>query len=557
MIASRMTRRSLLGSAAAVALAGGVRAADAGDPIRKLVIVSAAQASDPQEFQAAQLLAQAWRQLGLTIEVRPMPRPQLADLVWNTRDKWDMTMWRMVGRPERSDPDEFAYNLFNPATAATGYDFVAHNDPNYMKIAEAQRAELDPAKRQQLLYDAQAAIDREQPYIFLVYPKNVFAYDKTIWKPETMVDQAGIGIRSFWTFLRAQPLTEQKDMICNASEALLAINPLYISGALDSWITEIVWDRLMRVDPSGRPIPWAAEKIVQVDATTVDAVLRPGQKWHDGKPMTADDVVFSFQAPATGDKSPMYKPFVANIKDVSAVDDRTVRFVLKTPSAAFESSTLAKINLIPKHVWEPILKDLASKPQNAETVQEPIPIGSGPFKVSRYKLQEEIVLEANPDYWEKPKMSRWILRIVTNVGATLGMLARGEINFLSDYRGDPKILTDFVKQNPKIQEVSTIDMGFRFLAPNQRRAPFNDPNFRRALSAATNRPLMAAAAWNGYAVPANSFISPALKFWSKPGIDNLKFDVAQAKKILADAGYVLVGNTLHYPAGVKETVTAE
>ena len=74
MIASHMTRRSLLGSAAAVALAGPARAADAGDPIRKLVIVCAAQASDPQEFQAAQLLAQAWRQLGLTIEVRPMPR---------------------------------------------------------------------------------------------------------------------------------------------------------------------------------------------------------------------------------------------------------------------------------------------------------------------------------------------------------------------------------------------------------------------------------------------------------------------------------------------------
>src|SRR5262249_23226187 len=119
----------------------------------------------------------------------------------------------------------------------------------------------------------------------------------------------------------------------------------------------------------------------------------------------------------------------------------------------------------------------------------------------------------------------------------------------------PKILSEFAKQNPRIQEVATIDMGFRFLAPNQRRAPFSDPNFRRALSAATNRPLMAAAAWNGYAGPANSFISPALKFWSKPGIDNLKFDVSGAKKILAEAGYVLVGNTLHYPSGVKETVT--
>src|SRR4029077_7497166 len=197
MFSASTTRRSLLAAATATVLVGSARAAEAGDPIRKLAIVAAAQASDPQEFQAAQLLAQAWRQLGLDIEVRGMPRPQLADLVWYSRDKWDMTMWRMVGRPERSDPDEFAYNLFNPATAATGYDFVGHNDPGYMKIAEAQRTELDQTKRQQLLYDAQVAIDREQPYIFLVYPKNVFAYDKTIWKPETIVDQSGIGVRSF------------------------------------------------------------------------------------------------------------------------------------------------------------------------------------------------------------------------------------------------------------------------------------------------------------------------------------------------------------------------
>ena len=545
---------ALLGTVSAAALVGPALAQAAGDPIRKLVIVSAAQASDPQEFQAAQLLAAAWRGLGLEIEVRGLPRPQLSDLVWNTRDKWDMTMWRMVGRPERSDPDEFAYNLFNPATAATGYDFVAHDNPEYMKVAEAQRAELDREKRRELLYRAQDIVDADQPYVFLVYPKNVLAYDKTVWDPRTVVEQSGIGVRSFWTFLRAAPLTAQKDMVCNASEAMLAINPLYISGAIDSWVTEIVWDRLMRMGPDGLPIPWAAETVTQVDPTTVDVTLRPGQEWHDGKPMTTDDVVFSFQAPAQGNKSPMYKPFVASIASVRAVDDRTVRFTLTAPSAAFAASTLAKINLIPKHVWEPILKDLADKPQNAETIQEPAPVGSGPFKVARFKLNEEIVLEANPKYWERPKMDRWILRIVTNVGASLGMLGRGEINFLTDYRGDPKLLADAAKANPKIEVVSTTDIGFRFLAPNQRRPPFNDPRFRRALSAATNRQLMAQAAWNGFAEPANSIISPALKYWSKPGIDDRKVDMAGARKMLADAGYVLVGNKLHYPAGVKETL---
>jgi len=551
-----LSRRTLLASVCLTVLRVPAVAADPGDQIRKLVIVSAAQASDPQEFQAAQLLAQAWRQLGLDIEVKGMPRPQLSDLVWNTRDKWDMTMWRMVGRPERSDPDEFAYNLFNPATAATGYDFVGYDNPNYMKIAEAQRSELDQGKRKQLIYEAQDAINKDQPYIFLVYPKNVLAYDKSVWKQSTVVEQSGIGIRSFWTYLRAEPLTAQKDMITNAAEAMLALNPLYISGAIDSWLTEIIWDRLMRVGPDGLPIPWAAEKVIQVDPNTVDCVLRPGQQWHDGKPMTVDDVVFSFKAPATGDKSPMYKPFVANIADVMATDDKTVRFKLKTPSAAFAASTLAKINLIPKHVWEPIMADLMTKPQNVETYQEEHPVGSGPFKVARFKFTEEIVLEANKDYWETPKPERVIMRIITNTSAALGMLPKGEINFLTDYRGDPKLLTDLAKQNPNIEVVSTIDMGFRFVAPNQRRAPFNDPAFRRALSYATNRQLMAAAAWNGFAVPANSIISPALKFWSKPGIDDLKVDMSAAKKLLEDAGYVLVGGKLHYPGGVKETLVS-
>src|SRR3954454_13817770 len=279
----RITRRSLLASVAAAALVQPAFAAGAGDPIRKLVIVSAAQASDPQEFQAAQLLAQAWRQLGLTIEVRPMPRPQLADLVWNRRDKWDMTMWRMVGRPERSDPDEFAYNLFNPATAATGYDFVGHNNPGYMKIAEAPRAELDKEKRWSLLYEAQDVINQDQPYIFLVYPKNVLAYDKSVWKPESIVEQGGIGIRSFWTFLRAEPVGEQKDMICNASEALMAMNPLYISPALARWVTEMAWARRMRRDRNGLSTPWAGHQVVQVAPTTVDALLRRGAKWAEGK----------------------------------------------------------------------------------------------------------------------------------------------------------------------------------------------------------------------------------------------------------------------------------
>jgi len=122
-------------------------------------------------------------------------------------------MWRMVGRPERSDPDELTYNLFNPATAANGYNFVNWISQDYMKVAEAQRGELDRDKRQKLLFQAQDMVADAQPYILLVYPKNVVAYDSNVLKPETVVDQPGIGARSFWTFLRAEPAGSQRDIV--------------------------------------------------------------------------------------------------------------------------------------------------------------------------------------------------------------------------------------------------------------------------------------------------------------------------------------------------------
>jgi peptide/nickel transport system substrate-binding protein len=551
-----LSRRSLLLAATALTTAATLAATDAmaqqaGGQIRRLVLISAAQASDPQEFQAAQLVAQQWRQLGLDVEVRGLPRPQLSDIVWRTRERWDTTMWRMVGRPERSDPDELVYNLFHSSTREAGFNFVGYSNPAYDAVAEAQRRELDLARRRALIGQAQDIVMRDVPYFFLVYPRNVVAFNNAVIRRETVVDQAGIGQRNFWTFAGAEPAGTQRDLICNATEALNAINPLYISGAIDSWVTDLVWDRLMRVGPDGLPQPWAAESVTWVDGTTLDAKIRAGMMWHDGRPVTLDDIVFSFQAPAGGE-APMYRPFVTNIAGIEKRGADTLRFTLREASSSFLTSTLAKINLIPKHVWEPVLERLATSPQNAESFQEPQPIGSGPFKVARFRLQEEVVLEKVAAHWAPPKFDRWILRIVTNTEASLGMLRRGEINFLSDYRGDPKLLEALATQNRQIEVASAVDMGFRFVAPNIRRPPFDDVAFRRALMTAINRNLMVQAAWNGFAEPANSHVSSALTAWHQPAPH--RANIAEARRMLEEAGYRVVNGRLHYPAGRQETL---
>lgn len=533
----------------------GVSAAVAGDPIRKIELWTRPQAGQQQEFQSIQLIAQEWRKLGLDVEVRAMPWEQLSDQVWYKRDSWDATAWQMVGRPERSDPDEIIYNLFSSTTAENGYNFVGYINSEYDAVAQAQRAEIDPEKRKGLVFKAQEILARDQPNMMLVHPKSTFAFDKAVWKPESVVNQSGIGIRNTWTFMSLEPAGAKRDIILNSSDNVKAINPLYISGGVDSWVTELIYDRLIRVGPDGLPKPWAAESYDWKDDKTIEVKLRPGMKWHDGPPVTAEDVKFSFEAAVSGE-APMYKPFATNIDSIDIVDPSTLVFKLKQPAASFVTSSFAKINLIPKHIWEPVLNDLKTKETNAESYQEKKPIGSGPFKFASWTTNEEIVLNANKEHFNAPKADRWILRIVPNVEAALGMLRSGEINFMGEFAGDPQVLIKAAQADGDLEVVSTVDMGFRYVAFNERRAPFNDPAFRRALSAAVDRQLIVKAAYKGFAEPSNSVVSPALSFWyDKSTMDGLKTGHDVAATILADAGYTLESGRLHYPGDAKETVS--
>ena len=549
-----LTRRSLLNWTAGVALATTATGLAApafaqGGAVRPIELLSRTQSANPQQFQAAELIAQIWGDLGLDVTVRAMPQTQLSDAVWYNRDDWDLTMWQMVGRPERSDPDEFIYNLFHSSNVEAGYNFVGYESPEYDEVAQAQRLEADQEARLALVTRAQEIINQDQPYAFLVYPTKVFAFDNTVFDPDTVVDQPGLGIKNFWTFIQIEPTGEQTDLIMNSSNELNAINPFYISGAADSWITELIWDRLMRIGPDGLPQPWAAETVEWNDAATeVTLTLREGMTFHDGEPVTVEDVIFSFEAPKGEMVAPMYKPFADIITSIEKIDDRTLKMTLAEPNAAFETSTLAKLNIVPEHIWGPLIENMAEG-ETAEAVLEESRIGSGPFSFDRWTTQQEVVLNAYPDHWAAPKIDRLIMRIVLNVEAGLGMVRSGEMNFMSDYTGDPALLMEAAEQDGDLTTLEAVDIGFQYLAFNNRRPPFDDPAFRRALSTAINRQLIQQAAWNGFAEIANSHVSTALPYWHDKATDNMETGVDLAKQMLEEAGYTLDGGQLHYPDG--------
>jgi peptide/nickel transport system substrate-binding protein len=552
----RNRRLALFASALAVALAmaGGALAQAAGDKLRNLILYAQTQAADPQAWQAAQLIAQEWRKLGLDVEVRGLARQALTEQVWFKRQAWDVAMWRFIGRPDRTDPDDFIFNLFHSSTRERGFNFVGYASAEYDRVVEAQRRETDPAKRQALVRQAQAIVAADQPYAFLVFPKRSEAFSKTAFDPASITALPGVGIRNLWSFTEARPLGTDRTMRVGGGETMTAIHPLFISGAVDTWVIELLYDRLMTIGKDGLPAPWAAERVVPIDATTIEATLRPGMRWHDGQPVTVEDVIFSFEAVARGNKVPMYRPFVTDIAAIARIDERSVRFTLKQPNAAFFTATLARINLIPRHVWEPIFRDLETKPETIETARVDQPIGSGPFRFVRWQRGAEVLLDAVPGHFAAPKIDRWILREVPNPEAALAMMRNGELNLLPEYKGDPEVLQTAARQAGTIDVVASLSLGFEFVAFNQRRPPFDEPALRKALSSVISREMMVNAAWSGFAERAAGTVSPVLSFWYDAGARNPSATTAEALKMLTDAGFVLVGGKLHYPPGRKESL---
>ena len=532
----------------------------AGDRVRSIELTADTKAANPNANQAAYLLADMYKKLGLDVKVKEVPYKQKLDVVYFDRSTcegaacFDLAMWSIVGRPERSDPDEVIYNLSHSSTGAKGYNYPGYANADYDKASAGQQVETDPAKRRALVHKAQEIQANDPSYIFFVNPIVNYAIRKDVFDEKTVVEQSGLGILNFWTHTKLTPTGAKKDIILNTSDNLLNLVPMAIGGAAASWITDLVWDRMLRINPKGLPEPWAAESYKWVDEKTSDRTLRAGMKWHDGKPVSVDDVVFTFGE--VGAMAPMYAPFLSIIAKVEKTGDRSVRMTLKTPSAPFLTSTLAKVNLTPAHIWRPVVADLKAKGQTLDSYQPEELIGSGPYKFVHWRRNAEVLLAANKDHWAPPKAERWILRIVPNLEATLGMLKQGEINFLSEYRGDNDTLVQVAKESGQIAIKSGVTIGVEYMGFNLKRMPMKDQAFRKALSLATDRALLAAEAWKEQAVPTNSIVSTVLDFWHNPAVEKDMYNLDKAKQVLTAAGYSWVNGRLHYPDGVKDVVMA-
>jgi peptide/nickel transport system substrate-binding protein len=331
------------------------------------------------------------------------------------------------------------------------------------------------------------------------------------------------------------------------SQAVLAIwgLPTRLVGsfeAVGSYVLMQIQDVLARSDDKGNPVPRLAEKWTRsADGKTYTVTLRPA-KFHDGTPVTAEDVKFSYefylhpQFPVTA-PGLLQIEGAQDVKDgkareargIAVVDARTVRFTLTSRYAFFVDQILGANNYImPKHA-------LAGA-DVAKILEHPYarrPIGAGPYRLVEWRDRDSMTFEAFAEYWAgKPNLDRLVLRLIAEPATIMAELRAGNIDA-------GQILPDEFEnfQREGRQQVLRMpgDVSFWF-SFNHTHPFFKDQRVRQAIYYAVDRDQMVRTLQKGYARVTNSPIHPSL--WQyNPALAGYPYDPARARALLSDAGF--------------------
>lgn len=513
--------------------------------VRKFEFAIPTPGYDPVRNEWCVLISENWKKLGIDVELKPMDTGVMISQGLRKHD-FDAMVLSWGGMPERIEPDYFIYAVLDSSQAGEGqYNMDGYNNPEYDKWARLQRVTMNPEERRKAVFKAQEIFAHDQPETPVVHTNYIHAYNSADF--DSVVPMMGEGLNSLWNFVSMRPIGSQKILRYGHPETFRTLNPLKMVGLHELTILRILYDHLMDLDPEGKVVPRAAKEVKMVNDRTIDVTLREGMKFHDGKPFTADDVKFTF------DYLRKWKvgPFTGCLRSLDSVEktgNLSVRIKLKEPDASFQGFALSYVYMLPKHIWENIPEKAGLKSPDEWTDWKNVTIGSGPFKFEYWRMGEELKLARNEGHFSKPKVEG-ILRIDFKDMQTLSMaLQRREIDVVGWNLSPLQAKT--LKANKNITVVNVPNHGFFPIHYNNRKKPFNDVAFRRALAYCVPKKRIVEEFHEGYAVEAQSMIGPMNKYWHNPNIEKFDLDFEKARKTLRDAGYEWDSSgSLYYPKG--------
>ena len=477
------------------------------------------------------------RKLGLHYNIQQVSEARWLDMI-GKHTHGDVEVHSSILRPERVDPAEW---MTSRAYGRDRRNYGEWVNEQYDAQIEAQVREGDPAKRLKLIQEAQRIL-ADDLYIaqFGWGPGVIEAYNSAAWDGVVQTRGFGIGsFNSFHTFLRAKAKTSRQRMIVGC-HSLLETTNIVAAGNNMRAIGRMIYDRLAYMDENLKIIPWAAESWTRVDDRTWDIKLRPGMTFHDGHPVTVDDLQFTFDFMLKWERGNFWtaNQFLkqTEIKDAA---NGILRATFKEPYGQFESYFMQLNVILPKHIWQNIMTEqgVGGDPMRVRIDK---PIGSGPFRFGRYRKDADLQLIANKGHFSKPTVEEVWAVVTPSIDGLLGRLQAGDIDLIES--SDTHLTPSQAKQLTGVQGltiVRTPDLNWLHGVPRASNLPWRDYEFRRAWQHSIDREFLVKVVWEGAGrLPLGNTFLVEGNPWNNPNLPPVPpFDLDKARAILKAAGY--------------------
>jgi peptide/nickel transport system substrate-binding protein len=304
-----------------------------------------------------------------------------------------------------------------------------------------------------------------------------------------------------------------------------SINPVHWFTISDLNVLQLIYNTLVQVNSSGLPAPGLAQSwTISPDGRTYTFEIVRNATWHDGKPVTAEDVAFTLMYWKKVNP-PYYGTLVGSIENATVIGPYTVRVTLSHPLPGFLLD-LADLGLIiPKHIWQNV-----TNPVNQTNL-----VGSGPFQFVSRTPGVDIILKANPNYWRGAPRYGWlVIKIFSSVDAAIAAVQRGDLQF---FQVPPGTNLATFQSYARVNVITTPSTMIYYITFQNQRFPFNDTHVRRAIAYAVDKAQIISLAFNGQGYVADSILTPALAYWYNGAVPKYGHNLTKAVEELRAAGF--------------------
>lgn len=326
-----------------------------------------------------------------------------------------------------------------------------------------------------------------------------------------------------------------------------SLSPFMANVNFDDAIMSLIFDKLVYIKAGGEFTSRLAESWeVSDDNSYITFHLNPDAKWHDGEPVTADDVVFTLDMLSDPDLMTTRRLFNVNIAgtddngvelsegslEVEAVDEHTVQMNFKRPmTETIFFSEIRALYIVPEH----LLGDISAKDMAAADFWN-APVGSGPCVFESQVVGERVEMKANKDYYlGTPDFDKMTVRVVQSSNLLAGLM-NGEIDFLAGGSIASLPLNDFaMAQQQENLNAESIPGGYaQFMIVNNE--SLSDLRVRQAIAHAIDKQKIVDNLLQGHGKIMNSLFAEGHKYYD-PEIKSVAYDPEKAKELLAEAGW--------------------